>query len=335
MTPAPQVPPKWRPPLALVVYAVLLAVLAMPSGLIILVRLLGAGGRGPTPVELGVLLASLLVTLAIAYVLTRAVTHPIAALIARTRQISQGGRDAIQPPGSYGTAELATLSQSFLDLASRLMDRTEYMRSFAAHVSHELKSPLTAIKGSAELMRDEGETMTAEERQRFLNHIVADADRLTLLLARLRELARAEMPLAGGTTTLSAVLPSLISRFPGLTITASGGELPVALPDEALAIALGHLADNALQHGASELTLSARQQERQMVLTVADNGSGISAGNRDRIFQPFFSTRRDSGGTGMGLDIVRAVLGAHDALITLVPSAKGACFEISTGGEKP
>lgn len=327
MTEAPRIPTKWRPSMALVVYSVLLVVLGLPSGLIILVRVLG--GRGPSTLETGVLVASLIVTLVIAYVLTRAVTKPIAALVGRTREISHGGRDAIRPLDAYGTAELATLSQGFLDLASRLMDRTEYMRSFSAHVSHELKSPLTAIKGSAELMRDDGAGMTEAERQRFLDHIIADADRLTRLVARLRELAQAEMPLARGETTLDAVLPDLRSHFSTLRVTASGEDVVLGVPKEALGIVLTHLAENSAEHGAKHLKFAVRREEERVTLTVADDGEGISEGNRDRIFQPFFTTRRESGGTGMGLDIVRAMLEAHDAGIELVPSNKGATFRLS------
>lgn len=329
MTTAPRVAVKWRPPLAVVVFAVLLSVLALPSGLILLIRLLDGDPGGPGFLEFGVLAVSLLVTLVIAYVLTRTVTRPLEALIARTREISTGGREAIRPLPVYGTAEIATLSQSFLDLASRLMDRTEYMRSFAAHVSHELKSPLTAIKGSAELMRDDGVHMTEAERQRFLGHIIADADRLDALVGRLRELAQAEMPLAGGETTLAAVVPALAARFTGLAIETGGAELRLAIPEETLTIVLGHLAGNAVQHGATRLALTATAEGAGIALSVADNGSGISAGNRDRIFQPFFSTRRDDGGTGMGLDIARAMLRAQGAEIELMPSASGACFRIT------
>jgi signal transduction histidine kinase len=61
---------------------------------------------------------------------------------------------------------------------------------------------------------------------------------------------------------------------------------------------------------------------------VADNGEGISSGNRDRVFEPFFTTRRESGGTGMGLQIVRSMLQAHGGTIELLPSTSGAAFEL-------
>src|SRR5690606_21623545 len=125
----------------------------------------------------------------------------IEALVQRARAIGKGGRAAIIAPAQLGTREIATLSQSFLDLAERLVDRTEYVSSFAAHVSHELKSPVTAIRGSAELLRDA--EMSKEERQRFLDHIIADSDRLTALLDSLRELARADLDAEPGSSTVA------------------------------------------------------------------------------------------------------------------------------------
>ena len=148
------------------------------------------------------LLVALLLTLVLAAVLSRTITGPINALIARTEEIGRGNRAAIVAQERHGTRELAVLSQSFLDLAERLVERTEYVHSYAAHVSHELKSPVTAIRGAAELLRDT--EMSAEDRKRFLDHIVADSDRLAALLDRLRELARAEVPVGGGGVAAAA-----------------------------------------------------------------------------------------------------------------------------------
>ncbi|HEY4199856.1 MAG TPA: HAMP domain-containing sensor histidine kinase [Devosiaceae bacterium] len=327
----PTVRRKWRPTLGMVVFAVLLSVLALPAAMVVGFRALDATTSRMGPVEYGAMAVALLLTLIVAYVLTRTVTAPIDALIRRSHEIGVGGRTAIQPLGSYGTREVATLSQSFLDLAGRLVDRTEYVQSFAAHVSHELKSPLTAIRGAAELLRDEdtGAAMSPEERRRFLDHIIADADRLSALLGRLRELARAEVPFAGGATTPTALAEGLALRFPVLTIAVHGATtLPLALSPEAASIVFGQLAENAAQHGAKRLDITATLDERGMTLVVADDGTGISEGNRALVFQPFFTTRREEGGTGMGLDIARAMLQAHGGAIRLIEAKKGAAFEI-------
>lgn len=322
-----QVRRKWRPTLGMIVFAVLLTVLALPAAVVVLFRALNGTGSQFTTIEIVAVLAAAAITLVVGLVFLRTITGPIDALIRTTRDIRAGGKAAIQAPAQQGTREIAQLSESFLDLAERLVERSDYVQSFAAHVSHELKSPLTAIKGSAELLRDAD--MTPAERQRFLDHIIADSDRLAALLDRLRLLAKAEVPLDGGGATLDGVAAALIPRVPGLLVTASGETaLPAALSAEAATIVFGHLAENAAQHGATRLSMTATRQGEALYVLVSDDGRGISPGNREQIFQPFFTTRREGGGTGMGLDIVRSMLAIHGGRIALVPSDIGAAFEV-------
>ncbi|HVY50184.1 MAG TPA: HAMP domain-containing sensor histidine kinase [Devosia sp.] len=319
---APRVPQKWRPTLAMIVFAVLLTVLALPAAIVIWFRALdnSAGAMGTT--EIGALGVALVITVGIAVVFSRTITGPINALIRRTEEIGRGGRAAIVAPEQQGTRELATLSQSFLDLAERLVDRTEYVSSFAAHVSHELKSPVTAIRGSAELLRDA--EMSKAEQQRFLDHIIADSDRLTTLLERLRELARADLDVAAGQATLAEVLE-------GETLVSLEGarDVPMALSLEAARAVFGQLLRNAREHGATRVRVAAEPADGALRIAVADNGAGISPGNRDRVFEPFFTTRREAGGTGMGLQIVRSMLAAHGGSIRLLESDTGAAFELT------
>jgi len=329
--PTPKVRTKWRPKLALIVYAVLLTVMALPILIVIWFRAVEASSHRMAPAEIGALVAAFVLTLGVAYVLTRTITGPIDALIARTDEIARGGKAAIRPLESYGTREIAVLSQSFLDLAGKLVDRTEYISSFAAHVSHELKSPLTAIRGAAELLRDDDveRPMTKAERLHFLDNIVTDAIRLDALLQRLRELAQAESSVAEG-SSVEDIIFSLREQFPALNISSrEDTNISIGLPREAAGIVFANLAENALQHGATLLELAVSSGARTAVILVRDDGSGISETNRERIFQPFFSTRREQGGTGMGLGIVRAMLGAHGGTIRLLQtSGAGADFEI-------
>jgi two-component system, OmpR family, sensor kinase len=318
---APRVPQKWRPTLTMIVLAVLLTVLALPAAIVVGLRILDRSSPAIGPLELGALAVALVITVIIAVVFARTINGPINALIRRTEEIGRGGRAAIFAPGQQGTREIATLSQSFLDLAERLVDRTEYISSFAAHVSHELKSPVTAIRGSAELIRDA--EMSAAERRRFLDNIIADSDRLTALLERLRELARADLDVTSGRTTLSEALA-------GDPVVAMSGaiDVPMQIGAEAIRTVFAQLVGNAAEHGANEVKVVAARIGAQLAVRVHDNGTGISQGNRDRIFEPFFTTRRESGGTGMGLQIVRSMLAAHGGSIELAPSTSGAAFDI-------
>lgn len=317
---APRVPQKWRPTLAMVIFAVLLTVLALPAAIVIWFRALDNTTSAMGPIEAGALGLALVITLVIGVVFSRTITGPIDALIQRTRAIGKGGRAAIIAPDQQGTREIATLSQSFLDLAERLVDRTEYVSSFAAHVSHELKSPVTSIRGSAELLRDA--EMTREERARFLDHIIADSDRLTALLDSLRELARADLDVEAGSSTVSQAVAGGIASLNGEV------DVPMALGPEAARAVFGQLLRNAGEHGATSVTIAAERRGGMLAIRVADNGTGVSPGNRDRIFEPFFTTRRESGGTGMGLQIVRSMLAAHGGTIALLPSETGAVFEL-------
>ncbi|WP_340108033.1 HAMP domain-containing sensor histidine kinase [Pikeienuella sp. HZG-20] len=276
--------------------------------------------------------ATLIALLAFGFVATRAVTGPIRALTLRTRRVAAGDRDAMRPLPYHGTREVAELSETFLRSARKLHDRSESLAAFAAHVAHELKSPLTAIQGAAELVRDAEAEMTPETRRAFLSNIVADAERMTLLVRRLLELARAEAEVQGPPAA-AAVRGAAAAVATPLKIDLSGAvDACVSMQDEKLIAVLGNLADNAARHGASRLRIGVDLAAGRALIRVSDDGAGVSKANRAKIFDPFFTTRRAEGGTGMGLSIVRALIEAHDGSIRLAEPApedpSGAVFEI-------
>ena len=269
-------------------------------------------------------------TLLIALVFIRTVSRPIYALIDRTKRIAAGDRGAIRPLDHHGTREMAALSAAFLDMAQKLQARSDSIQTFATHVSHELKSPLTAIQGAAELLRDSGGAMEEAERRRFSHNIVTDAGRLNLLVRRLLELARAEnLAPSGEKTTLDAVLTLLPVDTRLKVHVEAGGDIGLGISSENLAIVLANLIDNSARHGATLVSVAAANLGDRVAIHAGDDGDGISTSNRAKVFEPFFTTRRESGGTGMGLGIVLALLKAHDGTIRLVDSERGTRFEIS------
>lgn len=278
------------------------------------------------------ILSMIVPTLLIGILFHRTITKPMRELIERTGLIGKGDRTALRPLKRHGTSEFAQLSQSFLEMAGRLNARSNFISTFATHVSHELKSPLTSIQGAAELLRDDVDApdMDDEDRRKFLDNIIADADRLAKIAGRLRDFARAENPVAVGAATLSDTIAGLRTAFASLDIRA-GGELdaPMRISDENAAIVFSNLADNAMRHGSSTLEVSAIRQENSLLVRVADNGEGVSPNNRTQIFDSFFTTRRESGGTGMGLAIVRAMLDAHGGAIRLLDAEDGTAFELT------
>jgi signal transduction histidine kinase len=281
-------------------------------------------------------LTVVLLALVIGVVFHRAIAGPMRALVERTGAIARGEPGALRPLNHHGTAEFAILTQSFFDMARHLQNRGDFIATFAAHVTHELKSPLTSIRGAAELLRDDLDAshapMSDSDKRRFLDNIIADSTRLTALAQRLRELARAEHRGAGQCDVKTA-LNDARAGFEKLDVAVQGeAAAPLAMAREGLVAILTHLLDNAARHGAHKVNIICARRDETLEILVSDNGAGVSANNRDRIFESFFTTRREEGGTGMGLAIVRALLRAHGGDIALCESpptgASGACFAL-------
>ena len=283
-----------------------------------------------------VLLAAILVlaiTMVIGFVFLRTIARPMQELIERIADIGRGRREAFRPLSHYGTREFALLSKKFLDMAERLSDRSDYLSTFAAHLTHELKSPLTSIKGAGELLLDSAEqpdgALTDAERRMFLGNILADTERLEAMTHRLRELARAENPQQGGNVAWEPLLTHLRSRFSKVTIAACGSlDQRIGLSEENALIVLSHLVDNAVRHHATEVSVSVSEVAGAITVHVSNDGDAISEQNRDRIFDAFFTTRRDSGGTGMGLAIVQSLLRANGGSIRLLRPDRDVAFEV-------
>jgi signal transduction histidine kinase len=276
-------------------------------------------------------IAVMVVTLIIGLIFSRTITRPMHELIQRIAEIRRGAPDAFRPLKHYGTREFATLSRSFLEMAETLSHRSDHISTFAAHLTHELKSPLTSIRGAAELLQDTAspERLTDPERKKFLDNILGDTERIEVLVRRLRELAEAEAAQAGGSVVLQSLIGELRGRFPGLAIEADGAlEATIGMSAENALIVLSHLADNAGRHHAAELKLMASEDAGEVRVVVSNNGDAISVANRERIFDAFFTTRRDSGGTGMGLSIAQAMLRANGGSIRLLPAEEGTAFEV-------
>jgi signal transduction histidine kinase len=244
---------------------------------------------------------------------------------------ARGERGAVTPLERPVTREVAELSEAVAAMAKSLEERAEYIRTFASHVSHEFKTPLTAIGGAVELVRTH-EDMPLEQRRRFLDNVAADARRLDELVRRLLELARADvLRPAGDRADLGAVLAA-VAESSGVELRLPVPDARVAIGAEALSSVVSSLVENARQHarGDVHVAIEARVDAgSRAVVRVVDDGPGVSAANAERIFDPFFTTARDAGGTGLGLTIVRSLLAAHGASIALVAAERGATLEIS------
>jgi two-component system sensor histidine kinase ChvG len=278
------------------------------------------------------LVVVLMVALAIAGLMTLAlawtISRPLERLASAARRIAAGEAQVTLP--NSGGGEISELAQAFGEMTKKLEARQRYISEFAADVAHEFKSPLTAIRGAAELLA-EGAADEPDARRRFLRNITLDAERLDRLVSRLLELSRIDAADAA---------PSVVALRPLLERVIERAESPsqrVLLHyDSDVAFIFGresdlesafvNLIDNALRasppESEVELSVNGTQGDGALEISVVDHGHGIAPELLSRIFERFFSSDADGDGTGLGLAIVKSAVEAHAGQIR-VESALG------------
>jgi two-component system sensor histidine kinase ChvG len=265
---------------------------------------------------------------------SRGVARPIEALSAASRDVA-AGQGSIPDTPATAAIEIRALYEDFRAMAEAISRRSRYLRDFAAAVSHEFKTPLAGIRGGVELLEDHHATMSEADRRRFLGNIAADTERLSQLVTRLLDLARADMarPEAGIAADLAAAVRRVADGFaaPGFEVgvVLPGTLRPVSVPEEAIETVLTALVENARQAGATLARVEVREGREATTLAVTDDGPGVPVADRERLFEPFFTSRRAEGGTGLGLTIARSLLAAHQARIALADSPAGARFDVT------
>jgi signal transduction histidine kinase len=291
----------------------------------------------------GTALVLLVVVLAVTLLMAAFLVRPLGALTRQAEEVA-AGRPAPPPLRHAGTREVARLSESFSRMARALEERADYIRSFAAAVSHEFKTPLAALQGTIELLREHDETMPTAERARFLGNASEDIGRLDRLVRRLLELARADVvqpaqsahPVA---PTITAVVASRQAQGRSIAPSVAAG-LEVRMAPDVLETILENLIENAYQHGGPEARVSVGARPAgsggggagQVIISVANDGRPLSPANAERAFEPFFTTARDRGGTGLGLTIVRALVRAHGGSVELTAGDDGTTATVRLPG---
>jgi two-component system sensor histidine kinase ChvG len=212
-------------------------------------------------------------------------------------------------------------------MAQKLDARAQDVAELAANLSHEFKSPLTSIRGAAELLV-EGAADDPAARRLFLENIRSDAARLDRLVTRLLELSRLE---ADTTPMETVALDELVADV----AAACRGPVPIDVVYAApatrvrgrralLASMVGNLLDNAEQHArpGSRVTLRVDAPDAGHVrIAVHNAGDPISPANLARVWDRFFTTRGDDGGSGLGLPIVASAARAHGGRVGVESSA--------------
>jgi signal transduction histidine kinase len=242
--------------------------------------------------------------------------------------------NAAWPEGGPGPAprELALLDAALRSMTERLAERADYVAEFAANVSHELKTPLTSIRGAAELLRDQWAVMEPGQRDRFLANILADSERTEALARNLLRLARIENPAAAPAAArveLADFARALALRYPDDVAIQLDAPAALAISPDDLESAVGNLIDNALRYrrsGPVVVTLTPRGE--RLEVEVVDDGPGVSAANLPRVFDRFFTTDRDHGGTGLGLSIVKAIAESRGGSVSCTSTPGATRFRV-------
>jgi two-component system, OmpR family, sensor histidine kinase ChvG len=286
--------------------------------------------RGKIALGAGLILVTLIV---LAGLLSRGIVKPIEALGAATDNVARGAVAIPEPPAT-AAVEIRALYDNFASMAERIERRSRYLRDFAAAVSHEFKTPIAGIRGALELLEDHEETMSAEDRRRFLSNATKDADRLSLLLERLLHLARADMAVAaeGAASPVEGPLHAVADAMRGphlaISVDVTPPLPPAAAAAELIEAVLQILAENSLQAGATNVRIAAERRGERITIRVADDGGGVPPADSERVFEPFHTGRREQGGSGLGLSIARSLLASCGGTIANLPAEEGACFEV-------
>ncbi len=285
---------------------------------------------GLTRVLVVALVGTALVTLLLAWSISR----PLGRLARAAKRVA-GGELGVPVPVE-GSGEIRELSLAFAQMKERLEARLRYISEFSADVAHEFKSPLTAIRGAAELL-GEGATDDPEARRRFLRNIELDVDRLDRLVSRLLVLSRVESSnVAMEPVDLTAVAERVASRSSSVdqrVAVRCETEPPIVRGRESdIETALINLVDNALRFssdadGPVEIVLEKRAEGASV--RVVDHGPGIPDSSTPRLFERFFTTDPEGGGTGLGLAIVKAIAEAHGGTVTCVSAPGETTFEMT------
>ena len=268
------------------------------------------------------------------YLLARRLTRPIGELSTATKRLA-AGESGVEVPVDGGD-ELADLAGSFNRMSGELARAREAQRSFLESVSHELKTPLTSIRGYAEAI---GEAAIAPAEASAV--IAAEADRLERLVGDLLELARfdrAEFSVAHRPIDLGAVALGAVERHQprarqlSVSLSAAGEEGALALGDEdRLLQATSNLVENALRltPAGGAVTVSAAPGR----LTVTDTGPGLAHEDLPRAFERFYLYERYRSeravGSGLGLAIVGQLAAAMGGTVSAANApGGGAQFEL-------
>jgi signal transduction histidine kinase len=297
------------------------------------VILIGAGAAGMAwftfwlgwfPVWTSV--TAIVVALGTLQILAHGMTSPLREMTAAARAMAQG--DYTRRVRATSRDEVGQLADAFNQMAADLAAADRQRRELIANVSHELRTPITALQGLLENIVDG----VAQAEPAMMQTALTQTERLGRLVAELLDLSRLDagvVPMLRTPIDIPAFLDAVV-REAHVNATGSGRDVhfvvcapSVVVPGdrERLHQVFANLLDNAARHSPPGGTVLVRAERRDdhLLLAVADEGEGIPAAERERVFERFTRGERPAGGgTGLGLAIARWVIQLHRGTIAAV-----------------
>jgi signal transduction histidine kinase len=230
-------------------------------------------------------------------------------------------------------SELLEFANSFNEMADTIVSDMEKLnkkdklrRDLAANISHDLRTPLSIVRGYAETIQLKGDILTTEERVQYMENITKSVDRLLLLVNELFELSKLEAQ-EGVPEREVCSLGELVQDIhqknqviarehkQKLVLNMEENPYPISADISMMEKMIQNLLDNAYRHtpegGEIEIGLS-KEDDRNLVLSVSDTGSGIDEDQIEYIFNRYYSDpTRQTGGAGIGLSIVKKIVDLH------------------------
>jgi len=245
------------------------------------------------------------------------------------------------PVGNEGR-EIAELATAFNDMLERIEALINDMRAVTDNIAHDLKSPLTRIRGIAETTLTGSQNLT--EYRDMAGNVIEECDRMVSMINTMLDIARTDAGLTGLDTEevdINEILGDIVDIYGALAqdrgiilVLLNPDRLPCISADKAMIQrAVANLIDNAVKYTPSggEICVSARSADGRMAISVTDTGPGISEKDMPHIFERFYrgDLSRSTPGSGLGLSLVMAIAKAHGGDVSVKTSSDGSTFCLS------
>jgi signal transduction histidine kinase len=274
--------------------------------------------------------AALVVALLAGYLLAARTAAPLRRFAGTAAEVDGGDLSPRVEVDPSAAAELRTLADAFNHMLDRLEDAFARQRGFVSDASHELRSPLTAIRGQIEVLAREPDPGAADVR-RVEAATLTELRRVERLVEELLALARLDEGVGPARRELDAdaFLREAVAAAPGGASLGSTAGGRIDLDADMLARVIRNLVENARRHAGpdGQVTVSSTAVAGRLRVCVDDDGPGIPPAERERVFDRFHRSDaardRGSGGSGLGLAIARAIVAAHGGTIRAETSPAG------------